>query len=198
MSSNNLYPKTGLLSRLFSFLQRLLRRDTSESQSTTSERKEIESRLIQMLRSEEGVIPTLYKDHLGYDTIGVGHLVDARRGGGLPDWAQEELNQSGRLTDESINSLLLSDIKEKETQLNHALPWAKDLDCVRYCVLVDMCFQMGIGGLLGFNNTLRYIKEGNYDQAAKNMLVSKWAKQTPNRAKRRADEMRTGVAYNYN
>ena len=150
-----------------------------------------------MLRSEEGAIPTLYKDHLGYDTIGVGHLVDARRGGSLPDWAKEELRKNGRLSDESIDLLLLSDIKEKETQLNNALPWAKELDPVRYMCLLDMCFQMGIGGLLSFKNTLRFIQQGNYEQAAKNMLVSKWAKQTPNRAKRRADEMRTGIAYNY-
>jgi lysozyme len=39
-----------------------------------------------------------------------------------------------------------------------------------------------VSGLLGFRKTLNYIKNRDYKQAATEMLNSKWAKQTPNRA----------------
>ena len=44
------------------------------------------SQLIKHLRFEEGVVPHAYEDHLGYLTIGCGHMVDERLGGGLSDW----------------------------------------------------------------------------------------------------------------
>lgn len=62
----------------------------------------------------------------------------------------------------------------------------------RLCILISMAYQMGIDGLAGFTNTLRYIADGNWQQAAKNMLASKWAKQTPNRARRHAEQIQTG------
>src|SRR5699024_12529627 len=71
-------------------------------------------------------------------------------------------------------------------------------DEARQGVLLKMCFQMGIGsaahgtGLLGFKNTLAMIERGDYESAAQGMMNSVWAKQTPNRAKRLAEQMRTG------
>ena len=56
-----------------------------------------------------------------------------------------------------------------------------------------MAFQMGVDGLLGFKNTLAMIQSGRYSDAAKGMLSSLWAKQTPARAKRMSEQMRTGV-----
>jgi len=45
-----------------------------------------------------------------------------------------------------------------------------------------MCFNLGIGGLLGFNNTLAFIAAGDWESAANGMLASKWAKQVGMRA----------------
>jgi lysozyme len=55
-----------------------------------------------------------------------------------------------------------------------------------------MAFQMGTDGLLGFKNTLALIRDGKYTEAADAMLASKWATQTPARAKRLSDQMRSG------
>ena len=136
---------------------------------------------------EEGKRNRPYLDSEGYWTIGIGHLMED----------QSPSNKNFSIDDNLVYKMYELDLQNKIDDLDRALPWAKELDPVRYMCLLDMCFQMGIGGLLSFKNTLRFIQQGNYDQAAKNMLVSKWAKQTPNRAKRRADEMRTGIAYNY-
>ena len=50
---------------------------------------------------------------------------------------------------------------------------------------------MGIDGLLGFKNTLEAVRTGQYDRAADGMFQSMWAKQTPERAKRMSEQMRT-------
>lgn len=150
-----------------------------------------------MLRNEEGVKHQPYQDHLGYWTIGVGHLTDERKGGSLPEWAQAELDRTGRLSDASVDKLLEDDIIKVVNQLEDKIWWSVNLDPVRYTVLLDMAFQMGINGLLGFKNTLAMIENDDYDRAADGMLNSLWARQTPNRAKRRSDEMRTGVFHDY-
>jgi lysozyme len=59
-------------------------------------------------------------------------------------------------------------------------------------VLVNMAFNMGINGLLGFKHTLELVRTGNYADAADAMLNSKWAEQVGPRAKRLSEQMRTG------
>lgn len=192
MTSKQQSPLSGFLRSVFSWLQRLVSRKSSskEISNTTPDM----ARLITMLRSEEGVRNNPYQDHLGYWTIGVGHLMDERKGGSLPDWAKEELSSLGKLSDASINRLLTEDI----LRTVNALPeWMKYLDPVRYGVMVDMAFQMGVGGLLGFKNTLAHVQAGRYRQAANNMKQSLWYRQTPNRASRRIKEMETGEYHKY-
>jgi lysozyme len=134
--------------------------------------------LIKELRRDEGVVDHAYQDSLGYWTIGVGRLIDKRKG--------------GRLTEEEMDYLLMNDIKEKVADLDRALPWWRSLSDVRRRVLVNMCFNLGIGGLLGFKNTLRYIETGDYKRAASGMLASKWARQVGQRANRLATMMENG------
>lgn len=137
------------------------------------------SELTRQLRGDEGVKATVYKDHLGFDTIGVGRLVDPRKPG------------SGLRTHE-IDFLLQNDINERIDQLMRRLPWFQDLDDVRKGVLLNMSFQMGVDGLLGFKNTLAMVERGDYLKASEGMLQSLWARQTPERAKRMAVQMKTG------
>lgn len=136
------------------------------------------SNITRLLRGEEGEVLTEYKDHLGYSTIGVGRLIDARKGGGI--------------TAEESAYLLGNDIQKKLSELERKLPWVKELDDARRGVLLSMAFQMGTEGLLGFKNTLEMVRTGRYTDAAKGMLNSLWAKQTPQRAKRHSEQMRTG------
>jgi len=136
-------------------------------------------RLAAQLEREEGRKHHAYQDHLGFWTIGIGRLIDARKGGGLDD--------------EEIDYLLARDIAKKTTEVERALPWVKDLDEVRRSVLIAMAFQMGTEGLLQFKNTLARVRAGNYAGAASGMLQSKWATQTPERAKRMAKQMETGT-----
>lgn len=136
--------------------------------------------LTRQLRGDEGCEPCVYPDSLGYATIGVGRLVDKRKPG------------AGLRPDE-ISYLLQNDIDDRINALMRALPWFQNLDDTRQGVLLNMAFQLGTDGLLAFKNTLDAVHGARYDEAAADMLASKWAQQTPARAKRLADQMRTGL-----
>lgn len=137
------------------------------------------SELTNQLNRDEGRRKAVYQDHLGYWTIGVGRLVDARKGGGLRD--------------DEMDYLLRNDINDRIDALTRALPWFQNLDDARKGVLLNMAFQMGTDGLLAFKNTLAEIRAGDYSTASEMMLQSKWATQTPERAMRLAVQMKTGV-----
>jgi lysozyme len=133
------------------------------------------------LELEEGRKPYAYQDHLGYWTIGIGRLIDKRKG--------------GRLTDAEIDMLLANDIREKIAEIEDWPAWqaVKDNPC-RATALLSMAFQMGANGLAGFQNSLRLVADKQWQAAAQNMLQSKWAKQTPARAKRVTQMLATGRA----
>ncbi len=136
------------------------------------------NKMVAELRRDEGVMPSAYQDSLGWWTIGVGRLIDKRKG--------------GKLSDDEINYLLNNDIARFSKLLDINIPWWRTLDDVRQRVLLNMAFNLGINGLLGFNNTLAYVKSGDYTKAASNMLLSKWATQVKGRATRLSEMMRTG------
>jgi lysozyme len=133
----------------------------------------------EQLDRDEGNVPYVYPDHLGYLTIGKGFMVDKRKG--------------GCLFPEEIEFILQNRIRRNDIELTKKIPWFNDLDDARKGVLRNMAYQMGVEGLLGFKNTLKFVMEGNYKQASENMLKSLWAKQTPKRAQRLAKQMETGL-----
>lgn len=138
-------------------------------------RQELKRQLI----GDEDKRKHVYQDHLGFWTIGIGRLVDKRKPG------------SG-LRDSEMEFMLNNDIDDRIDQLTRRLPWFQNLDDVRKGVLINMSFQMGVDGLLGFKNTLAMVERGDYEAAAAGMLNSLWARQTPQRAKRMAEQMKTG------
>lgn len=136
--------------------------------------------LTRQLRGDEGNKKQAYQDHLGFWTIGIGRLIDARKPG------------SG-LRQNEIDYLLANDIQYRTAALTVRLPWFSALDPARQGALLNMSFQLGVDGLLGFRNTLEMVRTGRWEAAAENMLLSKWASQTPARAARIAEQMKTGV-----
>ena len=129
--------------------------------------------LINELRRDEGVRPSMYADNC--------------KASPLPDgWKCP-------LTDQQINTLLAADIDLVCKDLDRIMPWWRGLDEVRQRVLANMAFNMGAQGLAGFKNTLQAVRAGQYSKAASGMLASKWASQVKGRAQRLATAMQTGV-----
>lgn len=133
------------------------------------------SRLEEQLLVDEGLRLKPYKDTVGKLTIGIGRNLD----------------DVGITKDEAI-ILLRNDIARTTKDVIANIPWWSGLDEVRRDVIINMAFNLGIEGLLKFKRTLLSIQNGEYEQASKEMLESKWAKQVGNRAKRLAEMMRTG------
>lgn len=140
---------------------------------------EVAEKLRAQIIRDEGKIAHAYQDSRGYWTIGVGHLIDERRGGGLPEFI--------------IDTLLEYDIERVQRQLIAALPWFTEIAPPRQAVLVNMGFQLGVAGLLKFAKALAAMKLGSFGEAAAHMLDSAWARQTPERAHRLATQMEKGT-----
>ncbi|WP_376787674.1 hypothetical protein [Klebsiella aerogenes] len=71
------------------------------------------------------------------------------------------------------------------------------IDEVRRAALVNMVFQLGATGVLGFKKMLQYLNNREYSLAADEALDSKWAVQTPARAKRVTEVIRNGNFESY-
>lgn len=136
------------------------------------------------LRRDEGERLYVYLDTKGIRTAGVGHNLPAH-GINLP--------LGTPITQEQSDTWLDEDIQTATNQLQSHLPWSDAIDDVRFGVLQNMCFNMGITKLLGFHHFLGFMESGNYDIAANEMLDSAWAKQVGNRAIRLSIQVDKGI-----
>jgi len=126
--------------------------------------------LIESIREHEGFSGTVYQDHLGYDTIGYGTKMP--------------------LTKEECSIILRHRLNDKIDELHSRLDWLIEQPDSVQEILYEMAYQMGVSGVLRFTNTLKLIREKEYELASSEMLNSRWAKQTPNRANALAVKMR--------
>ena len=131
--------------------------------------------LKEQLMRHEGVRLKPYRDSVGILTIGCGR----------------NLEGTGLTYDEAM-FLLDNDIQRVMRELRKRLSWWAGLDPTRWQVLINMAFNLGVGGLLKFKNMLADLEGGNYEHAAKEMLDSDWAIQVGARATELAEQMRTG------
>lgn len=131
--------------------------------------------LVQQLKRDEGMVLRAYKDSVGKTTIGVGRNLD----------------DVGISADEA-EYLLANDIARVKIDVGQYLPWTSRLDLIRLAVLHNLCFNMGIHALLAFRKMLAHMQNGDYAQAANELLNSKYAKQVGSRAERLAKQLITG------
>lgn len=133
------------------------------------------TRLQSQLSIDEGRKPRIYTDTVGKVTGGVGR----------------NLTDNGFSQDE-IDLMLSNDIVKATSTARGLVPGFDQLNDVRQEVLVNMAFNMGYSRLSGFRMMLAAVGASNWDEAAAQMLNSKWATQVGARAQRLADAMRTG------
>ena len=118
--------------------------------------------LLDRVCEHEGFESKPYQDHLGNWTFGHGLT-----------WISEE--ESKAIVDERL--------AKNATALIGEHPWIKDHSREIFEVLVEMSYQMGVAGCLGFKKMWLALEERDYVGAATEGMDSKWAKQTPNRAR---------------
>ena len=141
-------------------------------------------RLLESVKKHEGYRNKVYLDTLGKRTVGVGHLC-------VEDFWED---------DKEYEESFLMEILQKDLQ--EAIRGAKELMDQHGCadideraeeIIIEMVFQLGRTGVKKFRNMWKALSEHNYVGASYEMLDSKWAKQTPNRAKDMAEQMKACV-----
>ena len=132
--------------------------------------------LKELLMRDEGLRLKVYTDSTGHLTIGFGRNV-SQVGISL---AEAEL-------------LLDHDIQRTTADVLAALPWTMGLDDARRDALINMAFNLGIGGLLGFHKMLAACQAGDWATAGLEALNSDWARQVGPRAYRISRQLETGV-----
>lgn len=134
-------------------------------------------KLIQELILDEGYKYETYEDHLGFLTLGVGHLVLD---------TDPEINKpvGTPVSEERVLECLNNDIETVCDELNRNMPWWKELSDEKMRVLANMCFNLGITRLLKFRKFLAALESGDFETAGEEMMDSKWATQVGARATR--------------
>lgn len=131
--------------------------------------------IVTQLRQDEGFVGQPYHDHLGFLTIGYGFLIDERKHSPMP---------------ESVARAWLEIlVGERIEQVRKAWPPFDDQPEEVQAALVNMAYQLGVRGLMNFRKMLEALERGDRHLAEHEALDSKWAKQTPGRARRVAAEI---------
>jgi lysozyme len=133
--------------------------------------------LLKELMLDEGVIHEIYRDHLGYPTFGVGHLITEKD----KEWG---LKMGTPISKERVKECLEQDVEIVCSELDKNMKWWRDLSDARQRVMANMCFNLGYPRLSKFKNYLAAVQEEDWETAAEEMLDSKWARQVGDRAVR--------------
>jgi len=135
--------------------------------------------VFEQLKIDEGVVYEVYKDHLGYPTFGVGHLV-------LESDPEYGLEVGSVVSEERVKECFERDLDIAIEECNQLYEDGRfgDLPSEVQQILVNMMFNMGRTRLSKFKKMHAAILEGNWVEAAKEGRDSRWYKQVTNRAER--------------
>lgn len=134
-----------------------------------------------LIAKYEGFRERAYLCSEGYPTIGYGKKI-GRRG--------DSLECYDFIIPERVAAYWLKhDIDQLAPMVNNL---CAGLDGARHAALISMCYQLGYSGLCKFKNMLAALNDQDWQRAHDEALNSRWAMQTPARAKETAEILLTG------
>ena len=136
------------------------------------------------IKRDEGVKYEVYLDHLGLPTCGIGHLIKE-------DDPEHGLEVGTEIGEERVNELFAKDL---ETTIDECKKLYYDFDVLpvkAQHIIANMMFNMGRPRLSRFHKMKRAVDNREWQEAATQMLDSRWANQVPNRANRLIQEMKS-------
>jgi len=142
------------------------------------------TQLREQLKIDEGVKYEIYKDHLGYDTFGIGHLVVKE---------DEEFGKpvGTKVSEDRVNAVFEKDVQKMIKEAKILFPNFDSLPEEAQQVITNMIFNMGRPRLSNFKKFIAYINESKWLEASNEMLNSAWAKQVTKRAQRLSDRIKS-------
>ena len=137
-------------------------------------------RLLASVKKHEGYRNKVYEDTLGKRTVGVGHLC-------VEDFWEDDKEYEEKFLMTILEHDLQSAIKGAQDLISEN--GCTDIDEIAEELIIEMVFQLGKTGVSKFRNMWKHLSALEYSSAASEMLDSRWAKQTPNRAQAMSAQM---------
>ncbi len=137
-------------------------------------------KLLESVKKHEGYKNHVYLDTLGKRTVGVGHL------------CVEDFREDGKEYEEDfLMDILKKDLQQAIRQADLKCEGLKISDDAKI-IIIEMIFQLGGTGVSKFRKMWQALQQDppDYAEASAQMLDSRWAKQTPNRAQEMAKHMK--------
>jgi len=141
------------------------------------------NKLREQLKIDEGVEYRVYLDHLGYKTLGIGHLV-------VPGDLEYDAPVGTPVSEERVNEIFDKDVITYIDETKKVFGNLEGMPEEAQQVLVNMCFNMGAPRLAKFKNFIRAIHDEDWKTASTEALDSRWATQVGPRAIRLAERIR--------
>ena len=138
-------------------------------------------RLLASVKKHEGYRNKVYLDTLGKRTVGVGHLC-----------VEEFWEDNKEYEEKFLMDILEADLQNAINGAERLCSNCPDIDDLAKEIIIEMVFQLGETGVSKFKNMWKALEQDppEYATAAMEMLDSRWAKQTPNRANGLANLMK--------
>ena len=136
------------------------------------------------LERDEGCVYQIYNDHLGYPTFGIGHLVtghDKEHGWSVGTDVEED----------RVREVFEQDVQTVLSDCEILYPDFYDLPEEAQLIIANMMFNMGLTRLSKFKGMKRGVDSRNWEEAADEMVDSRWYHQVTNRANRLVVRMRS-------
>ena len=137
-------------------------------------------RLLQSVKDHEGYRNKVYLDALNKRTVGVGHLC-------VEEFWEDDKEYEEKFLMDILEADLQNAIKGAEELIQEHQ--CTDIDDLAKELIIEMVFQLGKTGVSKFRNMWKHLSVMEYSLAASEMLDSRWAKQTPNRAQNMSNKM---------
>ena len=135
------------------------------------------------LEADEGRIDEIFSDHVGYPTFGIGHLVVEHD----PEYGKEI---GTHVPEYRVIKAFKQDIKTVLSDCNRLYKDFEDLPEEAQRVIANMMFNMGYTRLSKFRGMKRGVDARDWNDAADEMVDSRWYNQVTNRATRLVERMR--------
>jgi len=132
---------------------------------------------------DEGCEYEIYMDHLGYPTFGIGHLV-------LVDDVEYGQPIGTPVSEDRVNECFASDIIVVLEECETLFPSFEVLPDEVQLIIANMMFNMGRPRLSKFKKFIAAVAISNWQEAANQMIDSRWYNQVPNRAERLVTRMK--------
>tara|TARA_R110001592_G_scaffold46974_3_gene149287 strand:- start:2552 stop:2995 length:444 start_codon:yes stop_codon:yes gene_type:complete len=141
-------------------------------------------KLQQQLVEDEGCVYEIYLDHLGLPTFGIGHLVKE-------DDDEKFLPVGSPVAKSRVNECFEQDTNSAIKDCESLFDNFQELPETIQLVVVNMMFNLGKPRLSGFKKMIKAVNSEDWEEAANQMIDSKWYNQVPNRAKRLVAKVRS-------